>query len=74
LKYEFIARHQGEFEVKIMYRVLAINISSYYQWRKRPLSVRAQENEQLTVAIQQIHNDSRQLYGSRRVTAALERI
>lgn len=54
-----------------MCRVLGITPSSYYQWRKRPVSARAQENEQLAVTIEQIHTDSRQLYGSRRVTAAL---
>ena len=54
-----------------MCRVLGITPSSYYQWRKRPVSARAQENEQLAVTIQQIHTDSRRLYGSRRVTAAL---
>lgn len=71
MKYEFIDQHQAEYEVKIMCRVLGMTISSYYQWRKRPLSARAQENEQLAVAIEQIHSDSRHLYGSRRVTAAL---
>jgi putative transposase len=73
LKYAFIAHHQGEFEVKIMCRVLSISLSSYYQWRKRPLRARAQENEQLGSRIQQIYNDNRQLYGSRRVTAALHK-
>ena len=54
-----------------MCRVLSISVSSYYQWRKRPLSTRAQENEQLAAKIQQIYTDNRRLYGSRRVTAAL---
>ena len=54
-----------------MRRVLSISVSSYYQWRKRPLSTRAQENEQLAAKIQQIYTDNRRLYGSRRVTAAL---
>jgi transposase InsO family protein len=73
LKYAFIAQHQGEYEVKIMCRVLSVSVSSYYQWRKRPLSARAQENEQLAASIQQIYNDNRRLYGSRRVTAALHK-
>jgi transposase InsO family protein len=73
LKYTFIAQYQGEYEVKIMCRVLNISVSSYYQWRKRPLSARTQENEQLGSRIQQIYNDNRQLYGSRRVTAALHK-
>jgi putative transposase len=71
LKYAFIAQHQGEFEVKIMCRVLSISVSAYYQWRKRPMSVHAQANEQLSADIAQLYSDNRCLYGSRRVTAAL---
>ena len=71
MKYAFIVQHQGEYQVKIMCRVLNISVSSYYQWRKRPLSTGAQENEQLAARIQQIYHDNRCLYGSRRVTAAL---
>ena len=73
MKYRFIAQYQGAFEVKIMCRVLEVSVSSYYQWRKRPLSTRAQENEQLASSIQQIYSDNRRLYGSRRVTAALHK-
>jgi putative transposase len=73
LKYAFIAQHQGEYEVKIMCRVLAVSISSYYQWRKRPLSAHAQADKQLATSIQQIYDHNRQLYGSRRVTAALNK-
>ncbi len=71
MKYAFIAQHQGEYEVKIICRVLSISVSSYYQWRKRTLSARAQEHEQLAAKIEQIYTDNRCLYGSRRVTAAL---
>ena len=56
-----------------MCRVLEVSVSSYYQWRKRPLSAQAQENEQLAARIQQIYSDNRRLYGSRRVTAALHK-
>ena len=56
-----------------MCRVLTVSSSGYYQWRKRPLSARAQENEQLAAKIQPIYNDNRQVYGSRRVTAALRK-
>lgn len=71
MKYAFIAQHQGEYEVKIMCRVLSISVSAYYQWRKRPVSVCAQANEQLSADIAQVYSDNRCLYGSRRVTAAL---
>lgn len=71
MKYAFIAQHQGEFDVKIMCRVLSVSVSAYYQWRKRPLSARTQANARLSADIAQIYSDNRCLYGSRRVTAAL---
>lgn len=54
-----------------MCRVLEVSVSSYYEWCKRPVSVHARENEQLSAYIAQIYRDQRCLYGSRRVTAAL---
>lgn len=54
-----------------MCRILSVSVNGYYQWRKRPVSARMAENEQLAADIQQIYSDNRCLYGSRRVTAAL---
>jgi len=54
-----------------MCHVLSVSVSAYYQWRKRPVSMRVQENERLSADIAQIYHDNRCLYGSRRVTAAL---
>jgi transposase InsO family protein len=69
--YPFIAAHEGEFEIKIMCRVLATSVSGYYAWRQRRPSRRMQENQALLAQIQQVHQQSRQTYGNRRVTAAL---
>jgi putative transposase len=52
-------------------RVLKVSRSGYYEWRDRPLSERAQENELLVKYIEQIHADSRGTYGSPRVHAEL---
>jgi putative transposase len=52
-------------------RVLRVSRSGYYEWRDRPLSDRAQENELLVKYIEQIHADSRSTYGSPRVHAEL---
>jgi putative transposase len=52
-------------------RVLKVSRSGYYEWRDRPLSDRAQENELLVKYIEQIHADSRGTYGSPRVHAEL---
>lgn len=71
MKWAFIAEHEGEFEVKIMCRVLEVSVSGYYAWRKRPASARAQANRELVEHIRRLHADSRQTYGSRRIHAAL---
>jgi putative transposase len=52
-------------------RVLRVSRSGYYEWRDRPLSDRARENELLVKYIEQIHTDSRGTYGSPRVYAEL---
>jgi putative transposase len=52
-------------------RVLRVSRSGYYEWRDRPISDRARENELLVKYIEQIHADSRNTYGSPRVHAEL---
>jgi len=52
-------------------RVLRVSRSGYYEWRDRPVSDRARENELLVKYIEQIHADSRNTYGSPRVHAEL---
>lgn len=71
MKWVFIAEHEGEFEVKIMCRVLEVSVSGYYAWRKRPPSARAEADAVLGEQIRAVHRDSRQTYGSPRVHAAL---
>lgn len=54
-------------------RVLEVSASAYYAWRRRPMSARHQQDEQLRPIIQQIHQHSRQCYGSPRVHHELRR-
>jgi putative transposase len=54
-----------------MCKVLKVTRSGYYAWCKRKTSPRTQENEILSDQIQQIHQASRQSYGSPRIHAAL---
>ncbi|NUK48103.1 IS3 family transposase, partial [Prosthecochloris ethylica] len=56
-----------------MCRVLEVSVSSYYAWIQRPESHRAQENRQLREAIQRIHEEKYQTYGSPRMTAELQK-
>jgi transposase InsO family protein len=72
VKFAFIAQQAGEFEVKILCRVLNISQSGYYAWRKRMPSQRAAANAGLLAQICHVHTHSRQTYGSPRVHAALK--
>jgi putative transposase len=54
-----------------MCKVLKLTRSGYYAWCNRKLSPRTQENEILSQEIKQIHQASRQTYGSPRIHAAL---
>lgn len=73
MKYRFITQQQGVFPVRLLCRLLGVAESGYYAWRQRPPSQRAEQDAQLLLAIRSVHQDSRGLYGSPRVHAALKR-
>ena len=52
-------------------RRIAQSESGFYAWRSRPPSARAIRHAWLTDVIRQVHTDSRQTYGSRRIHAEL---
>jgi putative transposase len=54
-----------------MCKVLNLARSGYYAWFKCKASPRTQENEILSQQIKQIHQASRETYGSPRIHAAL---
>ncbi len=57
--------------VAVACRVLRVSTSGYYDWRERPLSARAVQDQALTVQIREIHEYSRGTYGVPRVHAEL---
>jgi putative transposase len=59
------------FPTQVCCRVLEVSESGFYAWRGRAPSVRAIRHAWLTDVIRQVHTDSRQTYGSRRVHAEL---
>jgi putative transposase len=67
VKFAFIEDHQEEFPVEAMCRVLAVSRSGYYAWQQRPESPQAKRQAELVEQICQIHEESRQVYGSPRV-------
>lgn len=71
MKYEFIHHHRDQFPVSRMCQVLAVSVSGYYAWRKRPLSQREMANQELVRHMQTIAEQSDQTYGSPRIHAEL---
>jgi transposase InsO family protein len=73
MKYTFMAAQVGEFEVKQMCRMLGVQRSGYYAWRRRKPSTRAQANQKLLELIKTEHKQSRKTYGSPRLQVILRR-
>ena len=65
--------HRGEFRIETLCEVLGVSRSGYYAWRRRPRSQRDETNAKLTQTIRRIHEESRRIYGSPRIYAALQR-
>jgi len=55
------------YPVLVLCRVLAVTTSGYYAWKKRPLSIRQQEEERLELEIRAAHKRTRQTYGPERL-------
>ena len=64
-----------EHPIRALCAAFAVSPSGYYDWRHRQThpGLRAQDNARLTQQVIQIHQDSRQTYGSPRIQKVLSR-
>ena len=67
MKYACIARHRGEFPVRLMCRVLEVSESGFYRARQRDPSARARRDQALLVQVRAAHRRSRRRYGAPRI-------
>jgi putative transposase len=72
--YRLIEAERTSFPVHLMCRMLEVSRSGYYGWRDRPPSKRSRENAALVEKVREIHQRSRETYGSPRVHAELRSI
>ena len=66
----FIERHRRKWPIAIPCDVLRVSRSGFYSWRKRLPSVTATRRTALTQEVREVHQLSRETYGSVRVHRA----
>ncbi len=69
--YHFIHTHRRIYPLTLLVQTLDVSRSGYYQWRDRPVSVRAQRHRQLRQAVREIHAEFDGIYGSRKIAEEL---
>ncbi|MGH7535451.1 MAG: IS3 family transposase [Gemmatimonadales bacterium] len=72
VRYACIARHRGEFPVRLMCRVLAVSAAGFYAAQRRAPSARAHRDQVLRLKVRAAHTQSRRRYGAPRVHAELQ--
>ena len=73
MKYAWIKKHQGEFDISAMCEVLKVSRSSYYDWVKvslQPHSKQAEDKE-LAERVKAVFIEGRGHYGTRRIKKGL---
>jgi putative transposase len=71
MRFRFIHEHRVQWPVALQCEVLLVSRSGYYAWRGRGPSVTERRRVELTEQIRDVHQASRQTYGSPRVHAEL---
>jgi putative transposase len=71
MMYRLISAEKARTPVSVACELLGVSRSGYYAWATRAPSDCALSDAWLIEKIKDIHNDNRQVYGSRRVTAEL---
>jgi transposase InsO family protein len=67
-----IQSQESCFSLRMMCRVLSVSRSGYYDWKRRPPSVRTQANEQLAEDVQKLFDQEKCRAGSPRITKGLQ--
>jgi len=72
VKFGFIRQQQKAYPVTVLCRVMRVSRSSYYQYLKQCQTPTCPQRRKLETFVQSIHHASRESYGSRRISEALQ--
>ena len=67
MKYAFIKEQSQHHRKSLLFQVMNVSSSGYYDWLSRPESMRSIESRQITARIHLFHQASRGTYGSPRI-------
>ena len=59
------------YPITLLCRVMNVSTSGFYAWRKRPPSERARRRACIQASVQQVHEQSHGIYGSRKIADVL---
>jgi putative transposase len=71
MRYQFISDEKKAYPVTLMCKVLLVSRSSYYRWTKGVKSPRKLDYERLRPLVKEIHSQSKESYGARRIAEEL---
>ncbi len=72
--FEFMKNTSTELEIEKMAKIFKVSRSGYYKYVNKKESTRLQQTQKLTERIRLIHKQSRAVYGSPRICAALNKL
>ncbi len=70
--YSFIKNNEKLFPIEKMCKVLQVSCGSYYRWKKQRITARMQRRNTINERISLIYFESKQRYGSPRITLELQ--
>jgi putative transposase len=71
VKYAWIDLHRTQFPIELMCQVLAVSRSGFFAWRHRHSIEQPDPDERVREDLRDLHQQSRRLYGRRRLVHAL---
>lgn len=72
MKYAWIKQQRDLFPVIAMCRILGVSKSGFYKWLKAVPSPRAQRSERIRKTVQEIHEQSNEIYGSYKIAEVMQ--
>ena len=71
MTYALIEKHIGEYDIRLMCRVMGVHPSGFYDGRKRPVSRQAERKEKTTRLVQDTFEQFEAAYGAPRIAQEL---